>query len=541
MPIIDTGDFFMYRRTAIAYFSLMLVFGVLIVNIFLIIVSQNAVPSSQRYSTSALSLSESRGVIYDCNMQRLTGCEAEAVTVCLPDIDAVKAVSSYLADSEKTLLSENFTDGKISILHPDINFNSQKVKTVNICKRYGENPLCVHIIGHLDENGDGALGLEKAYNSYLKLYSGSLKAVWSRDALGHILGGAGVDFESDGYNNSGGIQITIDSRIQRVVENALKEQGIDCGAAVVMNAETAEVLALASAPVFDPSKPGDYLKKENSPFLNRAITPYSVGSVFKTFVAAAALEKGVTLDYQCRGSVNVGGTEFRCSGGTVHGQVNLDGAAQKSCNCYFIELGQQTGKESLLSLCSALGFGKSTELADNFILKGGALPQSGELDSPQALSNLCFGQGRLTISPVKMAAAYSAVANGGIYHEPTLMKSLIDENRITVQRVQLPEGVRVMSRDTAKRLDKMLLSVVTDGNGKRAYSEITENRGKTATAQSGTYENGREINHTWFCGYFTFGGNTYTAVILKEDGVSGSVDCAPVFKAISEGIAQIFS
>lgn len=96
-----------------------------------------------------------------------------------------------------------------------------------------------------------------------------------------------------------------------------------------------------------------------------------------------------------------------------------------------------------------------------------------------------------------------------------------------------------MSKSTAAEIDKFLKNVVTDGNGNKAFSEFTDNHGKTATAQSGWFDGEREITHTWFCGYFHHNKTTYTAVILKEDGSSGAADCAPIFKEMSERIAEL--
>ena len=137
---------------------------------------------------------------------------------------------------------------------------------------------------------------------------------------------------------------------------------------------------------------------------------------------------------------------------------------------------------------------------------------------------------------MQMAVAYSCFANGGYYRPPTLMKGIIDENGKIIQKVKLPEGYRILNESTVDKIDEILMNVVKNGNGKKAHSDLIINHGKTATAQSGWYENGREINHTWFCGYFTANSTTYTVVIFKDDGVSGASDCAPVFKVISEEI-----
>ena len=128
------------------------------------------------------------------------------------------------------------------------------------------------------------------------------------------------------------------------------------------------------------------------------------------------------------------------------------------------------------------------------------------------------------------------MANGGYYREPTLMKAIIDKNGNAIQKVKLPEKCKVLNESTVKTIDTLLQSVVENGNGNKAYSSLVIGHGKTATAQSGWFDNEREINHTWFCGYFTYNNQIYTIVIFKEDGKSGAVDCAPIFKQIVERI-----
>lgn len=529
----------MLKRTAVSYFALMIIFGLLLVNIFLIDMDVETARSSQTSNTRSITLSSSRGMIYDCNMKKLVNSEGETVTVCLPSTAALNAISPYVTESEKDQIYKNMTDGKVSVIKTVKQFNESDIKSVAITNRYAKNQPCVHLIGHLDDSGSGAAGLEKAYDSFLSSQSGNLNAVWGADAMGRILYGGGIDFKSDGYLSQTGIQLTIDLDIQRIAETALQEHGIDRGAAVVMDADTAELLACASIPEFDPLNLGDSINDDGSPFLNRATAPYSVGSVFKPFVAAASIESNISTTHTCTGSIEIGTVMFSCNDNTAHGYVNLRTAMEKSCNSFFIALGQKVGAEKIISLCSAMGLGKEAELADNFYLKAGNLPSPDEITSPQELANLSFGQGKLLASPIQMAAAYACFANGGLYRPPTLMKAIIDENGEAVQKVRLPESRKVLSRSTVSQVDSVLRSVVTDGNGSRAFSELTDARGKTATAQSGWYENGREISHTWFCGYFHTGGRTLVIVIFKEDGSSGAVDCAPVFKDVSEKITEI--
>lgn len=529
----------MHKRIGFAFFSLIAVFGLLISNIGIIMLKTDIFPSSQNGSTKSVVLSTSRGMIYDTNMKKMVNSETKSVTVCLPAQNALNTVKNSLNNNQLKELYDNAKNGKISIFELSDTFNSPFAKSVTKVERYSDNQSCVHLIGHLDETGQGAMGLEKAYNSYLSRYNGELKAVWSADAVGNILLGEEISFESNDYLSPAGIQLTIDLDIQKVAEDTLIKNNIDKGAVVVLNSYTNEILAMASVPDFNPNNISADINNENTPFINRAITSYSVGSVFKPMVSACALENNIHLTYECNGSISVNGTTFKCSNNNAHGTVDMNTAMEQSCNCYFIALGQELHTEKFINLCGDFGFGKSLELADNFVAKSGNLPSAESISSPQSLANLSFGQGDLLASPLQLAVAYSCFANGGYYRPPTLMKAIIDEYGKAIQKVKLPEGYRVLNNSTVKEIDKILVNVVLNGNGKKAYSDQTVNHGKTATAQSGWYENGREINHTWFCGYFTANDTTYTVVIFKDDGKSGSTDCAPVFKDISDGISGI--
>lgn len=529
----------MHKRIALAFFSLIAIFGLLISNIGIIMLNTSISPSSQNGSTKSVVLDTSRGMIYDTNMKKIINTNEKSVTVCLPTQDALNTLKNSLNDNQLKELYNNTKEGKISVFEISDTFQSPFIKSVTKVERYSNNQPCVHLIGHLDENNLGVMGLEKAYNSYLSRYSGELKAVWSADAVGNILLGEEIKFESNNYLSPAGIQLTIDLDVQEIAENALIKNNIDKGTVVILNSYTNEIIAMTSVPEFNPNDVSADMENENSPFINRATTPYSVGSVFKPIVSAYALENNIQLIYECNGSININGTTFKCSNSNAHGTVDMNSAMEQSCNCYFIALGQELNVEKFINLCNDFGLGKALELADNFTLKSGNLPSADSISSPQALANISFGQGDLLASPLQLAVAYSCFANGGYYRPPTLMKAIIDENGKAIQKVKLPESYQILNKSTVNEIDEILRNVVLNGNGKKAYSDITVNHGKTATAQSGWYENGREINHTWFCGYFKANDTTYTVTIFKDDGKSGSTDCAPVFKDISEGISGI--
>lgn len=119
-----------------------------------------------------------------------------------------------------------------------------------------------------------------------------------------------------------------------------------------------------------------------------------MGSVFKPVLAAAALEQGILPEYECTGAVVVDGQIFRCAGGVPHGTVDMTAALEKSCNGYFIRLGQQLGAETLLQMSRQLGFGQEVPVAGALYADAGKLPSAGELAQSGQLANFSFGAGR---------------------------------------------------------------------------------------------------------------------------------------------------
>lgn len=140
-----------------------------------------------------------------------------------------------------------------------------------------------------------------------------------------------------------------------------------------------------------------------------------VGSVFKPVVAAAALEAGESgFVYTCPGWCAVDGRIFRCAGGIPHGEVDLAGALEKSCNGYFIRLGQALGADAVRAMAEQLGFGQAIPLTDALHTAAGVLPEREALASSGAYANFCFGQGELLASPLQVAAMMNTIACGGI-------------------------------------------------------------------------------------------------------------------------------
>ena len=187
------------------------------------------------------------------------------------------------------------------------------IDVFSVTDRYSEEQLASNLIGYVDGRGNGAAGLEKAFDAALHL-DGSLQVTYSVDAVNRVLNSADREISDTRTQGEKGVFLTIDRRIQKIVEEACREAELDKGAVVVLEVETGEIRALASLPSLQPDNIAEDLENPDGPRINKALSAYSVGSVFKLVSAAAALEAGITPEYAyyCDGSIQVDGQKFRC-------------------------------------------------------------------------------------------------------------------------------------------------------------------------------------------------------------------------------------
>ena len=480
-------------------------------------------------------IAKTRGNVYDRNLKKITNSKEKYIA-------CIKPTAKGFLESEKLTNKDTVTDELkkghlVTTPVPACDFfeNSNDILTLTTFERYDKNSLC-HILGYCS-NSKGMYGIEKYYNDILEKTSGSLSLKYHCDALGRVLNGEAVEVFNDNYNNKSGIVLTIDKNIQKILENALTNHNIDVGCGLVLDVKTSEILACASTPVIDRNNLNNSLQNANSPFINRAFSGYAAGSVFKVVTAISAIENNkANLIYECTGSITKSDNIFNCSKKDGHGEMNLKSAITYSCNPYFIELSTIVGAENLVNTATKLGFNKSTDFGNGYFTDKGNLPKVEELNSSAALGNLGFGQGSLLSTPLQMANCYAVIANGGYYNEPTLIKGYIDENeKFTSGSKQKSE--KILKTETCNIIKESLLNVVKEGTGKSAFTSLFLSCGKTATAQSGQYnENGVEIKHSWYVGFFPYENPQYVICIMKENGISGGIDCAPVFKEVAENI-----
>lgn len=373
------------------------------------------------------------------------------------------------------------------------------IRLEEIVNQNNDNMLCKHLI---DKNFSG---LEK----YVDKKIGSLSINYSVDALGRVLDGDNGTIINKNYNSIDGVKISIDEKLQKIAEDSSKT--ISKGSVVILDTNTSQILASVSLG-------GDYL--------NRSLRPYAIGSIFKIVVAAAALENNINPQYDCKSKIKVGDTTFHCQNKHKHGKQHIKEALANSCNCYFVNLALKLGKDKILNTAKAIGFGESFNLFDNtFPVTDLSFPNEEELNSKGQLALLGFGQGKLTDNPLHFASVVSAVANGGYYNFPTL-------------NINSKDNKRAFSAKTAQTLKEYMKYVVDNGTGFNAQYE-SNTAGKTATAQTGIYEDGKEQLNTWFVGFYPYDKPEYSIAIMCEGGKSGAEDCCPVFRSIVESIDKM--
>ena len=483
-------------------------------------------------STVTLQLPARRGNFYDAQGRLLTGLEERWQVVCFPGQGNYDRLYACTDAAGQALLYRSRSRAAPFLLEVSCDPARLGLTGYPTARRYAAVPLCQHLLGYLDSTGHGAAGLEKALDAVLSGTGENSSLVCAVTAQGTLRTGETARLlQAD--SGALGVQLTISRPVQRAVE-AVAASTMTSGCILVLDTATAAVRASVSVPCYDPEHLADSLQAENSPFLNRALQSYAVGSVFKPVLAATALEAGLQPVFECTGAVVVDGQIFRCAGGVPHGQVDLAAALEKSCNGYFIRLGQQLGAESLLDAAKAFGFGQSLLLAEGFAAEAGQLPTPQELAQSGQLANFSFGQGSLLATPMQVAALFNTLAADGVYRAPYVLQATLDEaTGQPVETLSHPRGRRVISAQNAALLRAMLVQVVQQGTAQDAAGLSGGAGGKTGTAQTGQFTpEGTERCNLWFAGFWPAEKPRYTIVVLQDGAVHTAYSGAAIFAQV---------
>lgn len=528
----------MQKKIVVFYALLIFLYMLLILRVYYLGFSSDLTKSANTQSSYVVDICQTRGAIFDCNLQRFTEQEFEYVAIVSPCPEAIQAIAKEISGNKRTEILELAREGKPFIC--SIGLKPIYAEGIFCTKRYFRYPsqsTASHILGYLDYDGVGISGLEAAFEDELSAAGEKASVKFSVDIKNQVLNSDEMQIQGATNPVNSGIVLTLDKEIQLITQT-VAGQMLQKGAVVVMDIDNGNLKAVASVPSFSPNSLAEDLQDENLPFLNRAFCAYNVGSTFKLAVAAAALENGIGSDFSvdCVGGLPVNGRMVYCHHRAGHRETNMKRALEQSCNPYFIRLGQEIGGKNILTMAKNMGFGEESFFAETLISAKGNLPES--VDSELALANLSFGQGELLATPVQIAQMISSIANGGYRVSPQLICGWTENIKQIQQNFTAKQ--RIMSEDTAKTLQKFMVDVVENGSGTNAKPENFNAGGKTASAQTGIFdENGNEIVHAWFAGFFPADEPKYAVVVFAEGMESGGTYAAPVFKRIADCIYEM--
>ena len=523
----------MWKRFMVVFAAMSITFSYLYMRIYNIAVDDEYRKAAVSQGKYVLTVGKTYGNIYDRNMNLLNNNSYKYIAAVNPTTEGITHVMEYACD--KKIVSKEAYSGLPFVCEVSEDCtDTSDVKMFKITERNPDNQLAVHLIGYTRDNM-GVSGIEYAYDYILRNECSIEKAVFEITATGGVLDGAGISSECSEVGKYAVIT-TIDKDIQQICENAGKN--IEQGAIVVITTD-GEIIAMASFPTFDLNNLEASLDDENKPFINRALLPYNVGSIFKLVTAASAIEQGIDTStvFECKGYTDVNGKIFRCHNLSGHGELSMAEAMKESCNTYFINLSKEIDGNFFVDTAKKLGFGEKIYLANGITSSQGNIQSYNDMFLPAEKANMSFGQGKLTATPVQIARMTAAIANGGVLPELNVIMATVENESISYTSKQSPETV--MSFDTSFELRKFMeYSVNNDVSNAKPFN--TTAAGKTSTAQTGIYdESGNEILQAWFTGYFPAEKPEYIVTVFVENGKSGNTSAAPVFKEIAENITAL--
>ncbi len=403
---------------------------------------------------------------------------AEALVKIFPDLTYGDLLRKLQGNGRFTWIKRNLTPTEQSLIlalgEPGLSFKTEYKRI------YPQGDMAPHIVGFTNVDGKGLAGVERSFDDYL---SGD-----------HVKP----------------LQLTIDTRIQHILLENLTEaialfDGIG-GAGVVMDVRNGEILAAASAPIFDPHSP----KNKDALFNHLTLGVYEMGSTFKIFSTAALLEyENISMGHEFNTLEPLKRGRFRIS--DYHPEkhkLTTPEVFMLSSNIGSALMGEMVGTERMKSFYADLGLLSPLEL------------EIGEIGKPlvpspwRDISTLTASYGHgIAVAPLQMVTAASSIINGGILLKPTV---ILDEN--AANKSQDSTELRIVSPQTAHRMRQLLRLVVTDGTGKNADVEGYRVGGKTGTSEkivNGKYVSSKRLSS--FVGFFPMDAPRYAVFVMVDE------------------------
>lgn len=405
-------------------------------------------------------------------------------------------------------------------------------------RRYNYDQLASHVIGFVNHETRGMMGVESSYNGLLQGKDGEQQV--QRDRLGRIRAMVGAPRRQpvEGYT----LKTTIDSHIQSIIEEELKD-GVDrsrakYGSVIVLDPRTGAIRAMANYPSFNPNIPGSNEDENRRNFaISDMIEP---GSTFKLVTAVAAVEqKAVRMDEifdtPASGVKMIYGQAMRDH--DPLGSLDFNNVIKKSSNIATSEVAMRLKKETFYQYARNLGFGSTT---------GIDLPneESGRMQKPFNWSNvtlpwMSIGY-EIQVTPLQMAMAYGAFANNGVLMRPYIVDEILDENGQTVEKTRPVRIRRAIKPDTIEKLMPAFEGVVTeDGTAEFARIEGIAIGGKTGTAQKYIDGRYRTRYRATFIGFYPTTEPQYVVIVLIDEprtSIYGGYISGPIFRRITSRI-----
>ncbi|MCE5223224.1 penicillin-binding protein 2 [bacterium] len=409
-------------------------------------------------------------------------------------------------------------------------------------RTYPQKNVLSNLLGVVGDENYGLGGIEKWLDSELRGFPGKKREF-------HAFINDQMPGTSDLLRvpqNGNHITLTIHHYLQTKVESVLEYQcqlwGATGATCIVMKPGTGEILSMATVPTYDLNLGSKYI---NDPkYKNQALRlNYEPGSIFKPITTSMALEEKMIEEntiHECNGSYSIGGIRIECI--IAHGKQNLSGILRNSCNVALAKVGTLLGK-TFYQYALRFNFGKPLPGLPIEQEKGILPPTEEWYDS--TVATMAFGQG-LSVTPIQMVCAYSAIANDGIMMKPILVKQIRNAEGQIIQDFK-PEAIRqVLSRKVALKMKSVLKDVVADPDSiANAYIEGMSIGGKTGTAKQ--VVNGRYDDSSLICsfiGFFPAEKPEYVVLVSiiepenwkGDQEAFGSSVAAPAFREIAHWI-----
>lgn len=560
-------------------------FIVLIIIIFFARAFQFQVLNSKKYLALANnnkfiihSINADRGVIYDSQGRQIVFNKPSFDLILnrdeLPEdeqerLRILKEVSNIINQDYrkfKEVVLEDIDHEMLILLETRMNNLPGFSIKRNSIRYYEDGPTFSHLIGYVGVGDNqefiGKDGLEKTYQDILNRNSGQIKI--EQDVHGRVVSKEIVSLPESGYSLVLWLNSDLQIKIKEVLENTLERTGAKKAVGVALNPKTGGVMAFVSIPSYDNnlfSKGADQeelknlLKDEQQPLFNRVISGlYPTGSTIKPLIATAALEEEIISPKKkinCNGQISIPhrydpSITYYYKDWAVHGPSDIEKAIAESCNIYFYTIGggyedqEGLGPSRIKKYLELFGWGNKTGID----LPGevaGLIPYPDWKKEVKKENwwdgdtyNLSIGQGDISVTPLQVATAFSAIANGGILYKPKVVKQIIDSDKNIVEEISSEilrdNFVNPANLDIVKR--GMRRAVTGEGSPHASSTSLgslpVSSAAKTGTAQTSI----KNFYHNWVAVFAPYEDPEIVLVIMIENVKNLQAAALPSAKAI---------